>query len=60
MSALVGTNVPIAIFHAGTGNLLSVNLALPKEVPEGVHAALFGRSYGARVTSVAQRLLGRH
>lgn len=42
MSALIGTNVPLAIFPAGTGNLLSVNLALPKEVPEGVHAALFG------------------
>lgn len=42
MSALVGTNVPLAIFPAGTGNLLSVNLALPKEVPQAVHAALFG------------------
>jgi YegS/Rv2252/BmrU family lipid kinase len=42
MSALVGTSVPIAVFPAGTGNLLSVNLALPKEVPQGVHAALFG------------------
>ena len=42
MSALIGTDVPIAIFPAGTGNLLSVNLALPKEVPDGVHAALFG------------------
>ncbi len=42
MSALVGTNVPIAVFPAGTGNLLSVNLAIPQEVPEGVHAALFG------------------
>lgn len=42
MSALVGTNVPIAIFPAGTGNLLSLNLNLPKTVPEAVHAALFG------------------
>ena len=42
MAALIGTNVPLAIFPAGTGNLLSVNLALPKEVPQGVHAALFG------------------
>jgi YegS/Rv2252/BmrU family lipid kinase len=42
MSSLIGTDVPIAIFPAGTGNLLSVNLALPKEVPDGVHAALFG------------------
>ena len=42
MSALVGTDVPLAIFPAGTGNLLCVNLALPKEVPGAVHAALFG------------------
>lgn len=42
MAALVNTNVPIAIFPAGTGNLLSVNLGLPKTVPEAVHSALFG------------------
>jgi YegS/Rv2252/BmrU family lipid kinase len=41
-SALIGTNVPLAIFPAGTGNLLSVNLNIPTEVPAGVHAALFG------------------
>ncbi len=41
-SALIGTNVPLAIFPAGTGNLLSVNLNIPTEVPTGVHAALFG------------------
>jgi len=40
--ALVGTDVPLAIFPAGTGNLLSVNLGLPTEVPDAVHAALFG------------------
>lgn len=42
MSALVGKNIPIAVFPAGTGNLLSVNLGMPKEVPDAVHAALFG------------------
>lgn len=42
MSALIGKNIPLAIFPAGTGNLLSVNLALPTEVPKVVHAALFG------------------
>lgn len=42
MSALIGKNVPIAVFPAGTGNLLSVNLGMPKEVPDAVHAALFG------------------
>ncbi len=40
--ALIGTDVPLAIFPAGTGNLLSVNLNIPPQVPEGVHAALFG------------------
>ncbi len=43
MSALIGTDVPIAIFPAGTGNLMAVNLALPMEVPQAVHAALFGQ-----------------
>ncbi len=42
MAALIGKNIPLAIFPAGTGNLLSVNLGLPKSVPEAVHAALFG------------------
>jgi diacylglycerol kinase family enzyme len=39
---LVGTNVSLAIFPAGTGNLLSVNLKIPTEAPQAVHAALFG------------------
>jgi YegS/Rv2252/BmrU family lipid kinase len=42
MAALIGKNIPLAIFPAGTGNLLSVNLGLPKSVPDAVHAALFG------------------
>ena len=42
MSALIGTSVPLAIFPAGTGNLLSVNLGLPRDVPQAVHAALYG------------------
>ena len=42
MAVLIGKNIPLAIFPAGTGNLLSVNLGLPKSVPEAVHAALFG------------------
>ncbi len=45
MSALVGTNVPIAVFPAGTGNLLSINLGIPKTVPEAVQVALEGRRY---------------
>ena len=42
MAALIGKNIPLAIFPAGTGNLLSVNLGLPKSIPEAVDAALFG------------------
>ena len=45
MSALVGTDVPIAVFPAGTGNLLSINLGIPKTVPEAVNVALSGRKY---------------
>lgn len=42
MAALIGKNIPLAVFPAGTGNLLSINLGLPREVPDAVHAALFG------------------
>lgn len=42
MAALIGTGIPLAIFPAGTGNLLCINLGLPRAVPEAVHAALFG------------------
>lgn len=45
MSALVGTDVPIAVFPAGTGNLLSINLGIPTTVPDAVHVALNGRRY---------------
>jgi diacylglycerol kinase family enzyme len=42
ITALIGTGIPLAIFPAGTGNLLSVNLNLPHEVPQSVDAALNG------------------
>ncbi len=42
MAALIGKDIPLAIFPAGTGNLLSINLGLPKSVPEAIQAALFG------------------
>lgn len=45
MSALVGTEIPIAVFPAGTGNLLSINLGIPKTVPEAVEVALGGARY---------------
>ncbi|MDQ2686791.1 MAG: diacylglycerol kinase family lipid kinase [Armatimonadota bacterium] len=45
LSALVGTNIPVAVLPAGTGNLLSVNLGIPMTVPEAVHVALSGRPY---------------
>ncbi|MDX1933222.1 MAG: diacylglycerol kinase family lipid kinase [Capsulimonadales bacterium] len=45
LSALVGTEIPIAILPAGTGNLLSVNLGIPMGVPEAVEVALSGRPY---------------
>lgn len=45
MSALVGTDTPIAVLPAGTGNLLSVNLGIPTTVPDAVHVALSGHVY---------------
>ena len=42
MSALVGRGVPLAVFPAGTGNLLSVNLKLPTEIAAAADVALFG------------------
>jgi len=45
MSALVGTETPIAVFPAGTGNLLSINLGIPMTVPEAVNVALSGHSH---------------
>ena len=45
MSALIGTSVPIAVFPAGTGNLLSVNLGIPTTVPDAVDVALGGHVY---------------
>ncbi len=45
MSALVGTDIPIAVLPAGTGNLLSINLGIPTTVPDAVHVALSGKPY---------------
>jgi YegS/Rv2252/BmrU family lipid kinase len=45
LSALVGTDVPVAVFPAGTGNLLSVNLSIPMTVPGAVDVALGGETY---------------
>lgn len=46
MSALVGKDIPVAVFPAGTGNLLSINLGIPMTVPDAVHVALSGHRYG--------------
>lgn len=45
MSALIGKDIPIAVFPAGTGNLLSINLGIPMTVPDAVHVALSGRKF---------------
>ena len=42
MAALIGTNIPLAIFPAGTGNLLSINLGLPRDEPTLAQIALSG------------------
>lgn len=43
MSALIGHDIPLAVFPAGTGNLLSVNLGIPRDIDEAAHNALFGK-----------------
>ncbi len=45
LSALVGTDTPIAVLPAGTGNLLSVNLGIPVTVPEAINVALSGKPF---------------
>jgi YegS/Rv2252/BmrU family lipid kinase len=45
LSAMVGTDVPVAVLPAGTGNLLSANLGIPMTVPEAVEVALSGSPY---------------
>ncbi len=45
LSALVGTNIPVAVLPAGTGNLLSINLGIPTTVPDAVEVALGGLPY---------------
>ncbi len=42
MAALIGTNIPVAVFPAGTGNLLAVNLGIPPDVAQAAHTTLFG------------------
>ena len=45
MSAVVGTDTPVAVFPAGTGNLVSGNLGSPTAVPEAVDVALGGHTF---------------
>lgn len=45
LSALVGTDTPIAVLPGGTGNLLSVNLGIPTTVPDAVNVALSGEPF---------------
>ncbi len=42
MAALIGKNIPVAVFPAGTGNLLAVNLGIPQDVTQAAHTTLFG------------------
>lgn len=45
LQAAIGSNVPVAVIPAGTGNLLSVNLGIPSKVPDAVHIALSGKPF---------------
>lgn len=54
MSALVGTQTPIAVLPAGTGNLLSINLGIPTTVPDAVQVALSGKPYALDLARTEQ------
>ncbi|MBA3943074.1 MAG: diacylglycerol kinase family lipid kinase [Herpetosiphonaceae bacterium] len=43
LAAVMGTDVAVAVFPAGTGNLLSVNLGISRDPVKAADAALFGR-----------------
>ncbi len=45
LSALAGSDVPVAVLPAGTGNLLSANLGIPMTVSAAVEVALSGSPY---------------
>ncbi len=42
LAGLIGTDIPVAVFPAGTGNLLALNLGIPQDINEAAHIALFG------------------
>ncbi|WP_406284655.1 diacylglycerol kinase family protein [Embleya sp. NBC_00896] len=41
--AMAGTDTPLAVIPAGTGNLLARNLGVPIDLADAVHVALHGR-----------------
>ncbi|MGW9208240.1 diacylglycerol kinase family protein [Embleya sp. NPDC055664] len=41
--ALAGTDTPLAVIPAGTGNLLARNLGLPIDIADALHVAMHGR-----------------
>ena len=42
VTALAGTDVPLAVLPAGTGNLLARNFAIPQKLPDAVRVAAAG------------------
>lgn len=42
MNALIGSDIPIAIVPSGTGNLLALNLGIPRDVAHSLDIALTG------------------
>jgi len=42
LAGLIGSDIPVAVFPAGTGNLLAINLGIPQDINEAAQIALFG------------------
>jgi YegS/Rv2252/BmrU family lipid kinase len=55
VSALAGTDVPLAVLPLGTGNLLARNLGLPGRIDEAVRVAAHGRARRIDVGAVGDR-----
>jgi YegS/Rv2252/BmrU family lipid kinase len=60
MAALIGKDIPVAVFPAGTGNLLAINLGIPQDIAQAAHTALFGQRRWVDLARISFRDQQRH